>query len=414
MPSHAKKTPATTGRKKVTASARAKTSIKKPRKVSMVGQDGSYIQDPVSTVTHTVTSSSPRIPSTSTNDAILTILQDMQQTNKDIVQRIVTLERKQSICPTSLASTSNSQVQVHTDRMGSRGSTGKQSNMSHTRDGDLVLNQIRSHSIAGLGVRPHVNIQESHQLTNSPLKQLTPVPDQNPHHDSIIPNIDTLRQNPTISQAVSQLLATYETQAKAEASQGKASNKRSGRYNTTDTSHTSPERRWANEGYFGSQGKKRQAYDDLTLTQWVVGQLSNVYQIKDPNVSKQALLQVILAMKDATSLPWQAVRGAWATSMHEVEEGRLAWGDATQWALNRLSASQIAMANANLTSSSGNQQLQHKKLCKYFNEGSCTYESNHGNYRHNCSYCSRQGRQAAHPEVKCNFKSRSQDKLDNK
>ena len=77
-------------------------------------------------------------------------------------------------------------------------------------------------------------------------------------------------------------------------------------------------------------------------------------------------------------------------------------------------ASQIAMANANLTSSSEYQQVQHHKLCKYFNEGSCTYESNHGNYRHNCSYCSRQGRQAAHPEVKCSFKSRSQDKLDNK
>ena len=126
MPSHSKKTPVTTLRKKVTVSARARTSIRKQRKPSMAGQDGSYIQDPVSTVTHTVTSSSPRI------------------------------------------------------------------------------------------------------------------------------------------------------------------------------------------------------------------QLSNVYQIKDRNTSKQALLQVIMVMKDATSLPWQAVRSAWATSMHEVEEGQLTWGDATQWALNRL------------------------------------------------------------------------------
>ena len=99
--------------------------------------------------------------------------------------------------------------------------------------------------------------------------------------------------------------------------------------------------------------------------------------------------------------------------MHEVEEGLLTWRDAIQWALNRLSASQIAMANANLMVSSGSEQFQHKKLCKYFNEGSCTHKSNHGNYRHNY-YCSCQGRQAAHPEVKCNFKSRSQDKLDNK
>ena len=324
MPSHSKKTPATTGRKKVTASARAKTSIRKQRKPPTAGQNGSYIQDPVSTVTHTITSSSPRIPGTSHNDAILTILQEMQQTNKDIVQCIVTLEKNQSICSMSLASTSNSQAQVHTNPMDSRGTAGRQSNISHARGGDPVSNQISSHSIAGLGIRPHVNIQEPHQLTNSPLSQFTTATDQNPHHDSIIPNI--LKQHPSISQAVSQLLATYETQAKAEASQGKTSNKRSGQYNTTDTSHTSPEKRWANEGYLGSQGKKREAYDDLTLTQWVVGQLSNVYQIKDPNISKQALLQIILAMKDATSLTWQAVRSAWATSMHKVEEGRLTWG----------------------------------------------------------------------------------------
>ena len=72
-------------------------------------------------------------------------------------------------------------------------------------------------------------------------------------------------------------------------------------------------------------------YDDLSLTQWAVGQLSNVYQMKDAVISKQALLQVILVLKDATSLPWQAVKSAWATSMHEIEDGSLTWADATQW-----------------------------------------------------------------------------------
>ena len=56
---------------------------------------------------------------------------------------------------------------------------------------------------------------------------------------------------------------------------------------------------WANEGFHGGQGKKRSLYNDLTLTQWAVGQLSNVYQIKDPGVLRQSLLQTILALKDA-------------------------------------------------------------------------------------------------------------------
>ena len=117
-----------------------------------------------------------------------------------------------------------------------------------------------------------------------------------------------------------------------DAMQGKASTVRySGHYNTTDLIKTPPETRWANEGFHSGQGKKHIVYDDLSLTQWAVGQLSNIYQMKDAAVSKQALLQVILALKDATSLQWQAVRSAWATSMHEIEDGSLTWADATQW-----------------------------------------------------------------------------------
>ena len=46
--------------------------------------------------------------------------------------------------------------------------------------------------------------------------------------------------------------------------------------------------------------------------------------------------------------------------MHELEEGNLAWGDSTQWAFNRLSASQVSMINS--------QSVSQKNLCKYFNE----------------------------------------------
>ena len=74
--------------------------------------------------------------------------------------------------------------------------------------------------------------------------------------------------------------------------------------------------------------------------------------MKDPGVLRQALLQTILALKDATSLPWSAVRSAWATSMHELEESLLTWADATQSSLNRLSASQMSMANSNIATTS--------------------------------------------------------------
>ena len=125
---------------------------------------------------------------------------------------------------------------------------------------------------------------------------------------------------------------------------------------------------------------------------------------------KKALLQTILALKDTTSLPWQAVRAAYANSMHDMEQGFPTWDDQMQWSLNRLSASQIAMANANIVTTQGN----HKKVCKYFNEGTCTFDGNHGNFKHVCSFCARSGKNFVHSKLKCHCKQRGLDKQSNK
>ena len=102
--------------------------------------------------------------------------------------------------------------------------------------------------------------------------------------------------------------------------------------------------------------------------------------------------------------PLHQLRMPGLSSMHELEEGNLAWSDSTQWALNRLSASQVSLISSHSAPPS------QKKLCKYFNEGSCTHEGHHGLYKHNCSFCGRQGRTSNHPESKCNFKSKKQEK----
>ena len=157
-----------------------------------------------------------------------------------------------------------------------------------------------------------------------------------------------------------------------------------------------PHLRWPNEGLFSATAKKQVAYNDLTISEWGAGQLANIYQIQDPVLMEQALLQSIQVFKDATSLPWQAVGMAYAHSMHEVEQGTLSWENNMQWSLNRLSSSQVAMANASRVHS----QQHARKSCKYFNEGSCTYNSSHGQYKHTCSFCSRMGKHLPHPESK--------------
>ena len=193
-------------------------------------------------------------------------------------------------------------------------------------------------------------------------------------------------------------MANNETQAKQEATIGKNQHTRKSRhFNITDTITSIPELRWSNEGYHSTGGKRRVVYDDLSLPEWVSGQLNNIYQIQAPVILKKVLLQTIMALKNATSLPWVAVPSTNANSIHEMEQVTFSWDHHTQCSLNRLSDSQIAMANPNITSFHG----VDNKICKYYNEGTCTFETNHCNVRHICAFCSKLGKNPTHPETKC-------------
>ena len=87
--------------------------------------------------------------------------------------------------------------------------------------------------------------------------------------DRVVITLEALRRVPSIANSVTQLLESYEEQARASL-QGRQARK-SGRYNTTDIVHTVPEYRWPNEGYHAPVGNKKVQYDDLILAQWTVG-----------------------------------------------------------------------------------------------------------------------------------------------
>ena len=111
---------------------------------------------------------------------------------------------------------------------------------------------------------------------------------------------------------------------------------------------------------------------------------------------------MVLAMKDTVLLPWQAVHPAWAVSMTEIEEGRLGWADSTQWSLNHTSNSQLAVMNSqNVLSMS-----QKTKICKFFNEDTCSSERHHLANTF-CTHCCKQGRSLVHSEARCFSRSRT-------
>ena len=368
-----------TGRRKTT-SARVKNSNSATTSTDM-DLNGSFLTPSGGTIVSTVSSPQPPPPSSASvpaNDTVLAYLQKIDATNQVLLKRVDDLESQ------------------HVNSM------TMQSTKPTLEQGPLTVPTVThfvqpGHQLSSSNSLSSSQAGYSQAATNStgvpgPATQII----QNSHlHDAVIPDVHAIRANPTISQSVSQILSSLEAGSRAEVTQGKATQKKSGRFNAADTVTILPELRWPNEGFHGIGGLKRTLYDDLTIQEWAVGQLSNVYHIQDPILVKQVLLQVILSLRDVTSLPWQAVWSAWGNSMHKIEQGSLQWAEAMQWALNRLSTSQIAMANASQISSQTT--ARSKKVYKFYNEGVCSHEGNHGQFKHICAFCARQGRNYVHP-----------------
>ena len=98
----------------------------------------------------------------------------------------------------------------------------------------------------------------------------------------------------SVSSAVTQLLALYDHHGAQDTllGRGNPARRKSGRYNTSDTSFVGSGFRWPNEGLATPSHTKRPAYDDLSLAQWVTGQLSNIILFEDSTLLRNVLSQV--------------------------------------------------------------------------------------------------------------------------
>ena len=134
---------------------------------------------------------------------------------------------------------------------------------------------------------------------------------------------------------------------------------------------------------------------------------SNILQVRSYPTQKYMLIQLVYAMKDAAHLPWHAVREAYASSMHDIEEGTLQWSDTIQWSINRLGASRAAYPSSvqvvNPRAKTPTPQDSTTRICTHYIQGKCRRQGDHGIYRHPCVLCYRAGRPDSHLEVDCQF-----------
>ena len=375
MPSTRKKSPVSQQKRKTRAFDKAGTSPKKPRKnkPSVSVNDCSYLQVREQAPVSTAQPTEQNFISASTGQTIIEMLNKIDAANQELSKHMDRVERSGSVSSAPITSptlpsdihlkgaaahhvTATNQPLLHKSNLGGAGVQG--------------LNMVPAHPTAGSDGR-----------------------------DAVVPQPEVLRSISSISSAVSQLLACYDHQADRGVLQGKLNitRKKSGRYNTTETTTVGPSFRWPNEGLVSASHLRKPSYNDLTLAQWTSGQLANILLVEDSTLSQNMLTQMATALRDAISLPWPVVRSAWAVPMTDIEESRLTWGDHMQWSLNRISNSQLAMHNTQSVNSSGSKI----RICRFFNEGSCSNEGHHGTYKHFCNFCYKQGRSLVHPETRC-------------
>ena len=257
MSGKGKKTPLAV-RKKVTASARARVSTRKVPKANIINDSSFLQQQPVSTVS----TSSPNIPQSQssiqghTNEFMFAMLTDIQASNRQLSDRMARLD-KQSPSSTKVAASAHAQSST-TQRFSSvPPATGQQFRYS--------------------AMYP----QTDHHTTSQGHSSPRPIQQQEPHffsgpidipRDAVLPNLESLRRlSKTVSEMVTNILASSDNQVKQDSLQGKAS-RRSRHYHKYDTVTNPLEKRWPNEGFHGFHGtKKRLLYDNLSMPQWVAG-----------------------------------------------------------------------------------------------------------------------------------------------
>ena len=198
-------------------------------------------------------------------------------------------------------------------------------------------------------------------------------------------SMESLRSNPVIQQLVEERVALLETRMKNELQQGNVLRKKSGRYNTADTPCGPVHTQWPNESCPVGAGRKHSAFDDLTMGQFVIGFLNNIMDTQHQELARHMMVELKETIKLAENLSWPIARGAFATSMHKIEDGTLVWSNSRPLANNRLTYSQSAVFSGSVTMSlrpgtlAQNSGSSKRIVCKWFNEGSCPHSGDHLN-----------------------------------
>ena len=227
------------------------------------------------------------------------------------------------------------------------------------------------------------------------------VPVEKPAQPAVPPPVilDLLRMNSYIQQLVEERMAVLETRMKSEFQQGGSQRKKSGRYNVSDTLLVPSHLHWPNESCLTGAARRKTPFDDLSCCQFVIGFFQNVLDTPHPETSHCMLAELIEMAKLAENLSWPIARGAFAASLHQLEDQQIIWQHSRTLVDNRLTYSQAAVFSGSVAMSPKSSTVAQptlgvrKVVCYWYNDLSCPHSQDHMDstgmtlFKHVCGYC---------------------------
>ena len=194
------------------------------------------------------------------------------------------------------------------------------------------------------------------------------------------------------------------------------------RYNDSKSPEPNPALRWPNECQALGIDDKQPEFIDMTFNQFVLGFVSNAYEVQDVDVKNAMLFQFAEIVKVVDSSGWKIGKAVFVAIMHSIEDGRLVWTDTTDILHVRVNTMVAQKKNsqpvvqAKPPQSNRNNRIKRGGAtysCIPFNEGYCRWvrvEDHYNNktgtiFRHVCSFCEeRCWPNEPHPEWQCDRK----------
>ena len=164
---------------------------------------------------------------------------------------------------------------------------------------------------------------------------------------------------------------------------------------------------WPHYYVYRGQNRKPAAYEELSVTEFVLGFCHMLILQKHAGASQCHMLRLLCdMMEDASEFGWPSVRNFYAVLTNQIEMKRATWTDSAT-----IQQLRVQYAQKYTKPSSYKKPKPTTPYCTAYQEDKCDQTGDHssdtGFVKHICSYCLRiTSQHYAHPESQCRRKER--------